>query len=85
MLHLVKTSHIASHQETCIEDYLPDSVKIVELNGKKFSPKNDADSTKFFGKVALANYVKNNSDEIDFTGFDPLVLAIDEAIEASKA
>jgi len=79
-LYLVKTPLQPGQATSCIEDGLPASVRNITLNGKTFSPLPEFDTTKHFGKVALANYVQANSANINLSGFDPLLIAINDAI-----
>ena len=65
-----------------IEDYLPDWVKLVELNGKRFEP----DEKKFsrdrhYSKMMFAKQVvKEQQETIDFGDFRKLLKCIDSAI-----
>ncbi|AQR73916.1 retron Ec67 family RNA-directed DNA polymerase/endonuclease [Sphingomonas sp. LM7] len=84
-LYLIKTPHIGPQDKTSVEDMLPSAVRGVALNGKTFSTASKFDTSKHFGKVALASYVHANSGSVDFSGFDPLLLALDRAIADSKS
>jgi hypothetical protein len=80
-LTLVKTPHTTTKKLTCIEDFLPPDVVSVKLNGKSFSPSNKKINTDlYFGKIPLAHYVRDNIDSISFSGFDPLLQALDDAV-----
>lgn len=67
-LYLIKTPHTDEKPETCIED-LFDQKKLYETkwNGKIFSPENNADISKYYGKIILATKVmpqKFSSDDL---------------------
>ena len=79
-LYLIKTPHVGTQKQTCIEDMLPNTVKSVKLSNKTFSSRPKFDVTKHFGKVALASFVQQNASTISFVGFEPLITAINEAI-----
>ncbi len=79
-LILVKTPHIGQKIQTCIEDMLPSPVKSVTLNGKTFSPAKKFDTSKYFGKIPLGNYVQANASSISFSGFNDFIAAIDTAV-----
>lgn len=79
-LYLVKTPLPAGQSTSCIEDALPPPVRNIAINGKTFSPEPNFDTSKHFGKVALAGYVQANRATISLSGFDPLLIAINEAI-----
>lgn len=84
-LYLVKTPLAAGQSSSCIEDSLPAQIRNVVLNGKTFSPLPDFDTSKHFGKVALAGYVQANKASITLSGFDPILLAMNAAILDSKS
>ncbi|MFN3621055.1 retron Ec67 family RNA-directed DNA polymerase/endonuclease [Sphingorhabdus sp.] len=80
-LYVVKTPQVSGKVETCIEDLLPKSVLNVTLNGKSFNPNEKTfDSTKHFGKIALASYVSKDFSSISFDGFDQFIKALDECV-----
>lgn len=80
-LILVKTPHIGKNQITCIEDFLPDTVKNITINGKTFSPEKKIDPSKNFGKIVLANFVKSNANEKMFSEFSIILKSINEAVK----
>lgn len=82
-LYVVKTPETGG--KTCIEDLFPDVWRKKELNGKKFNSSNNIDVSSEYSKEVFANsVVKPNADKIDFSGFDPLLHRIVNAIEHHK-
>ena len=80
-LYLVKTPHVGTKKETCIEDLFDKELFETEINGKKFSPENDADREKFYGKRYFAErVVAKNFETINFDGFKPLLDRLETAI-----
>jgi hypothetical protein len=71
--------------KSIIEDCFAPAIRNLNLGGKTFSPNNNADSSLYFGKHILSQYVRDNAAKIDFTGFAVLLDRISEAIEAHKA
>jgi len=82
-LTLLKTPHVGTQQLTSIEDLLPPAVKAVTLNGKTFSAGKKIDTSKHFGKIPLAHYVRDNAASINFSGFDDMIEGLNEAIAVS--
>lgn len=79
-LYVVPTPPIASNTETDIEDFFDSKTLSVPLNGKKFNKK-DKDSKTEYGKAIFAtSVVAKNSSSIDFSGFDPLLQRIVDAM-----
>jgi len=79
-LYVVPTPPIGSKASTDIEDFFDAATLSVPLNGKKFNKK-DNDSDTEYGKAIFATtVVAKNSATIDFSGFDPLLLRIVDAI-----
>jgi retron-type reverse transcriptase len=80
-LYVVKTPENGTH-DTCIEDMFPKSLLKTELNGKKFNSASGIDPTKEYSKEVFAkSVVKSNADNIDFSGFDPLLERICKVIQ----
>ncbi len=48
-----------------------------EINGKKFTLKSNFDTEKYYGKNIFSKYVEKNFENIDFSGFKPLLDKID--------
>jgi RNA-directed DNA polymerase len=73
-LYLVKMPHINNKKQTIIEDFFDDKVLNTEMNGRKFSADNDADSKTFYTKAFFAeNVVAKNAHGINFNGFKPIL------------
>lgn len=53
-----------------IEDLFKNDVLNREINGKKFSKKDNFDTSKFYGKSALSQEIRKNYKNIDFEGFE---------------
>ncbi len=78
------TNHLVNDKDECeIEDLFDDDVLNVEINGKKFSKKEE-NSDKTYGKAVFANYVMQNYMEIDFSNFDILLGNINSIVEGYK-
>lgn len=84
VLFLLRPPHVGGQKLTSIEDFLPASVKNVKLNGKTFSADKKLDASKHFGKVALSHYVRDNAAEVNFSGLDPLLEGLNNAIKNCK-
>lgn len=79
-LYVVKTPEVPN-QDTCIEMLFPEKWLKVKLGEKKFSLKSKIDHNKEYGKDKFANCViKPNSQNIDFSEFDPFLKRIVDAI-----
>jgi RNA-directed DNA polymerase len=74
----------AGATKSAIEDCFPDSIRNLNLGGKTFNPDAKADSSRYFGKHILSQYVRENATKIDFTGFEDLLDRITAAIEAHQ-
>ncbi len=70
--------------ESKIEDCFTQDIQNLKLGGKAFSPDNRADSSKYFGKHILSEYVRDNAAKIDFSGFGELLDRITAAVEAHE-
>ena len=71
-LYIVKTPE--ANGESCIEDLFQNKVREIHLKGKKFNPKSKIDPQTEYGKEVFAkSVVKPNAQNIDFSGFDPLL------------
>ena len=71
--YIVKTPENAE-KDTCIESLFPEEWLAKQLNGKKFNRASEIDPENEYGKEVFANsVVKLNSDQIDFSAFDPLL------------
>lgn len=84
-LYIVKTPENGS-KNTCIEDMFPKKWRDYKINGKKLNTASKIDPTKDLSKEAFAkSVVKANADQIDFSGFDPLLERIEKAIQHHAA
>lgn len=79
-IKIVKTPHIGSKKKTCVEDFLPSEAKKDLQSGKTFSPKDDFDVTKHFGKIALSHRVYDQRDVLDFSKFDKIADRMSKAL-----
>lgn len=86
-LYLVPTPLVPPATDSMIEDFLEPKVRAVKLNGKDLNLNEKTfDPSKNYSKVALAkNVVMKNSEKIDFSGYRPLLDAINLAIEDYRA
>ena len=77
-LAVVKTPHIGSKKQTCVEHFL-DKKALTKPDGRKFTFKEDFDKSKYFGKVELSHHVYDQRDTLDFSAMakihDRLALA----------
>lgn len=66
-------------EDTMIEDFFDQSVRDIQINGKKFNPSNDiSDHKSEYGKYIFAEQVvKKHQDKIDFSGFTPILQRIE--------
>ncbi|MCH7499617.1 MAG: RNA-directed DNA polymerase [Nitrospinae bacterium] len=82
-LYLVKTPHLPKKQKTIIEDLFDPKWLGFEIKGKKFSPENNCDKSKFYGKMEFAEKViAKNFDKVSFDKFIPL---LDRIVAAQQA
>jgi RNA-directed DNA polymerase len=84
-LYMVFTPLKAGATKSAIEDCFADAIKNLKLGGKTFNPDGKADSSRYFGKHILSQYVRENASKIDFTGFTGLLDRITAAIEAHQS
>jgi RNA-directed DNA polymerase len=84
-LYMVLTPLMGAAKKSTIEDFFADEIKNLNLGGKTFNPDSRADSSRYFGKHILSQYVRENAAKIDFTGFTTLLDRITAAIEAHQA
>ncbi len=80
-LYIVLTPPGASGEPSAIEDCFPQSVRDQEIDGKKFDPKkNDGDETSFGKHIFAEKIVRPGVEKIDFSGFEPMLTGISQAI-----
>lgn len=84
-LYVVLTPLKPGETEAEIEDMFDDSIKDLVLGGKVFNRDEKADSSLYFSKAILAQYVRENAAKIDFTGFASMLDAITKVIEEHQA
>ncbi len=85
-LYLVQTPAGANGEPSAIEDCFPQNVLDEKLNGKSFDPKKKHGDDTTFGKAIFAEQiVRSAADKIDFSGFDPILAGISQAIADYQA
>lgn len=68
--------------KSCSEDFFDKNAKNYLVSGKKFDPAIDGDTKTTYGKNTFANKViKANINDIDFSGFKPILSRINAVIE----
>jgi RNA-directed DNA polymerase len=74
-LYLVKTpEQVAAPYTSCIETFFDAALLATELEGKTFDPDKEHDAPGKYGKTVFATrVVEPRADEIDFSGFAPLL------------
>jgi RNA-directed DNA polymerase len=84
-LYLVKTIEIGESGKSCIEDCFDASIKTTPLGGKNFDLNKNADLATTYGKKIFAEHVVvPKAGEIDWGGFNPILLRIAAAIDHYK-
>lgn len=83
-LYMVLTPLMTGADKSTIEDFFADEIKNLNLGGKTFNPASKTDSSLYFSKHILSQYVRENAAKIDFTGFGGLLDRIAAAIEAHE-
>jgi RNA-directed DNA polymerase len=83
-LYVVLTPLKAGANKSIIEDCFGDDISNLSLGGKTLNPDNKADSSLYFSKQVLSQYVREHAAKIDFTGFSGLLDRITAAIEAHQ-
>ncbi len=83
-LYIVFVPIPVGRKTAAIEHLIPKSLRDIELGGKKFSMDNKFDASKFFGKVVLAKYIRNDVG-IDLKFFDRLVVRLEDTIALYEA
>jgi hypothetical protein len=81
-LYLFTNNLVKGFQECEIEDLFSDVTLSHEIDGKKFSRDSNADNTKFYSKSRFANFVSDNFEIIDFTGFLPYLTRINALVSS---
>ncbi len=82
----VVTPPLVDGKEECeIEDLFADELQSLNLEGKTFCRKDRFDTSKYFGKEIFSQYVYENYQKIDFSGFIPLLDTINSIIAQTEA
>jgi RNA-directed DNA polymerase len=90
-LYLVKTPEINEDSKSRIEDFFDPELFKTEINGKTFDPNKKYGAADSYSKVVFAEQViKPRADNIDFSGFAPLldrIVAVlqDYAVQRTRA
>ncbi len=86
-LYLVATPLKQGQTDSVIEDAFGSLTKNLKHGGKSFLPDNDKtfDPALHFGKYIFSQYVEQNANKIDFSGFKEILTRIAAAIDAHKA
>lgn len=56
-----------------------------QINGKKFCRKDNYDIEKYYGKEIFSQYILSNYEEIDFSGFRPLLDTLNFVVTSYSA
>lgn len=83
-LFVVTPPLVRSKEECEIEDLFTDELLKLNLEGKTFCRKDKFDNSKYFGKEIFSQYVYENYQKIDFSGFIPLLDVIDLIIAQAE-
>ncbi len=84
-LYVCATPLPPGKSESMIEDFFDASTKAEEIGGKKFNPKTDGDTDKYYGKVVFAHkVVRTKADTINFNDFELLLTNISNLIEEHR-
>ena len=84
-LFVVTPPLVGSKEECEIEDLFTDELLLLNLEGKTFCRKDKFDNSKYFGKEIFSQYVYENYQKIDFSGFIPLLDVIDSIIAQTES
>jgi hypothetical protein len=86
-LYLVTTPLKQGQKDSVIEDAFGDLTKNLKQGGKSFLPENDKtfDPTIHFGKHIFSQYVEQNANKIDFSGFTEILTRLAAVVDAHKA
>ena len=79
---VVRTPHSPVGLKSAIEDFLDPAALSVTLDGKVFSPNSNFDTSKHFGKVALATHIYDHRKNYDFKDMNPILDRLSQAIGA---
>lgn len=79
-LYLLTNPLVDNLQESEIEDLFSSKLLSLKLGGKQFCKDDKFDSTLFYGKDIFSNYVMSHYKSIDFSGFIPLLDALNTIV-----
>lgn len=68
-------------EEVEIEDLFTDEMLSHKIEGKKFSPKDKFDRSKYYGKEIFSQYIMKNYKQLNFEGFLPLLNILSDIVE----
>lgn len=80
-LYLVTVPRYDGKNSSQIEDLFSQETKGTVLQGKKLSLDNKYDKEVNYGKNEFSQYIEHHYDRVDFSGFLPLLDAIDQIIK----
>lgn len=81
-LYLVLTPRIINDKPSMMENFFDESTLSILVDGRKFDPDKDADSTTSYGKNTFATkVVQERKATISFEGFKPLLSRVERVIQ----
>ena len=84
-LYLIKTPELGTSGKSYVEGLFEPALLKVEIEGKKFNPGKKIDPDTEYGKAVFAEkVVRPNADDIEFSGFKPLLERIVSVMEHYK-
>lgn len=91
-LYIVKTPEslpmgkTCTNNQTCIEDFFPDSILNISFKRKKFNKANKIDPKTEYGKAVFATrIVVPKASSIDYSGFEQILNRIESVIKDYKS
>lgn len=84
-LYLVTNPLKAGEKESEIEDLFTQETLAHKIQGREFTKAEKYDTSKKYGKEIFSQYIMRNYEKIDFSGFRPLLNAIDKTQKAMEA
>ena len=79
-LFILTNPKVENNQNTEIEELFLSETLNVCIDGKKFSLKENYDSTKYYGKDTFSKFVLKNYSTIDFSNFVPMLDALNNIV-----
>lgn len=84
-LYIIKTPYTPAKPTSCIEDLFDSATLATPLGSKTFKESVEDETDSYFGKKIFAEaIVRPNWKHIEFKGFVPLLMAIQEAVAKHK-